>query len=146
MSEQPQVTTAGEHVERLQRDIGELTDAARTLVDAIEHDRTRVALSMRTVDAVARVRTVTDRLHQRPPVLLSVKEQKTKPTQTDWLIQWARDHDGIIKVSEARRAFLAAGLTDAKPRNVYSNIVGMLSRSGEFEQVDVGIFRRIVTP
>ncbi len=64
-----------------------------------------------------------------------------KPTQEDWLVQWAKDHGGMVRISEARPAFIAAGLTEAKPRNIYGNMMTVMERSEHFEQIDTGTFR-----
>ncbi|MEA2512334.1 MAG: hypothetical protein QOJ59_1821 [Thermomicrobiales bacterium] len=71
------------------------------------------------------------------------KGRSDKPRQEDWLARWARDHDGIVRISDARPSFIAAGLTEAKPRNIYGNIMGVMNRSADFEQVDKGTFRWI---
>jgi len=71
----------------------------------------------------------------------TVKGRSQTPTQEEWLAQWAEDHGGIVRISEARPAFIASRLTNANPRNIYGNIMSVMKRSPHFEKIATGTFR-----
>jgi hypothetical protein len=66
-------------------------------------------------------------------------------TQYEALVQIAEDNEGIIRTSKARDILIQAGLTQSKPKNAYTNIHHLLSKSDEFEKIGEGVFRLIST-
>lgn len=65
------------------------------------------------------------------------------PTQADWLVAFAKGHEGIVRVTDAKKALIAAGKTHAKTGNIYGHLTGLIERSDEYEKVGPGTYRWI---
>ena len=73
-----------------------------------------------------------------------VREDRVREaTHLDWVIDYARLHDGFVKVSEARVGLVNSGRlrAGAKKANVYNHLWNLLVESEEFEYVEPGVFR-----
>lgn len=62
-------------------------------------------------------------------------------TQPEALIRIAEENGGLVRVMDAKKIFLEAGLSKGKLKNVNSHIHHILARSDRFERVGAGVFR-----
>lgn len=59
------------------------------------------------------------------------------------LVRIAEEHNGVLRVTDARDIFVQVGLARGKPRNVPGHIHHMLRNSDLFEYVEPGMFRLV---
>jgi hypothetical protein len=82
---------------------------------------------------------------QREPVLAANlahwRAKLRNLTHLEALIRIAEENHGIVRSAEAKRIFIAAGVSEGKPKNIPSQIYRLLADSGEFEKVEPGVFR-----
>jgi len=62
------------------------------------------------------------------------------------LLKFARTHGGVIKVTDAKREFLAAGVMGGQAKTAYQRITSALIRSGHFEHSGPGEYRLLTEP
>lgn len=127
-------------------EIDRLLDAVQRILDEVGTARLSSGESSRKVDTP---NATTSHIYDKSQWGIRNVRRDTrrgggdKPTHLEWLAEYAQTHGGFVRLSEAREEFLASGLTSGNPRNVYSNLFGIMKRSSDFEPEGKGLFRWI---
>ena len=118
------------------------------LIARLQQERIEAEKQLAQVDE--QVRAVETTLHllrqngasQEPEIFKSLVSELKGKKQLDAMRLIASKNKGILKVNDAKRLMLEAGLIH-NPKNAASILYTLISRSGEFEKVEPGEYKLI---
>jgi hypothetical protein len=67
-------------------------------------------------------------------------------TQVQALVRMAQENEGVVRVRDARRIFMATGLAKGKPKYVGPHLYHILKDAEQFERVAPGTFKLVQEP
>src|SRR6266540_6594521 len=130
-------STVNDLLELLQR----LRSEEEVLTKEIEARRADVRGKMLAVQTTLGLLTKEERGDRAPLPTNGWAEKLKGLTHEAGLMRLAKENDGLVKVSEARRIFIAAGLARGNPKHVGPHLYHLLTKSEDFERVAPGTFR-----
>lgn len=126
-----------------------LSELSRLMAD-LRREREEIGENLARIDDQIRSVEVTMNLYRKtgkthePAVYKTLASELQGKTQLQALIHIASKTNGRLKVVDAKRVMLEAGLI-RNPKNALSMLYTIISRSGKFEKTSPGKYR-LVTP
>ena len=108
----------------------------REVEDRLEDVRRKIAAVQTTLELLPR-----DAEAPKPVSTNGWAQKLHGKTQAEALVEIARENDGILRVTDAKRIFIGTGISKGKPKYLSGHIYHTLERSERWERVAPGTFK-----